>query len=336
MQNDEEKMNLCQSEGGHNDDDETVQDRIYKCCQYAIKIHNSTLFEKLYQTISHNDIHSSNLFQEACRVGCIATMDLLIKSGLKVNNDYPGLAEDDSASPLLLAVENGNANIVKYLCSLPEIDKNAANKYGKTSIMVAANKENSVCLDALISGGCDVTAVDKSGNTALHHVCYPLKRSNKALQCMKLLINAGCDINARNHYGDTAVHAAQVRLHYHLVQFLISKNCIVGPNDFRDVPCLKSLCSGKTYSIIRQGSLYYFNGFTWCCQGTVTKNDNSNLINSRKSSVAFQSLKDACRFEIRTLLGTNIAEKVSKLGVPHIIQDYILLKDILPDNCFIG
>ncbi len=54
----------------------------------------------------------------------------------------------------------------------------------------------------LLEHGADVTAVDKNGNTALHHFSHD---SQLGLNMIEFLVNNGADINVLNNHGETPI-----------------------------------------------------------------------------------------------------------------------------------
>ncbi|ESO97263.1 hypothetical protein LOTGIDRAFT_159286 [Lottia gigantea] len=318
-------QNVVTSQLPEVEDEVAMQKEIFACCQFAVSLQNVTVFENLCREIKGNEEYRCRLLYQAIDIGCIDIIQICLRHGMPTDDCRKML---EFEAPLLYAIDIGNLDVVKYLCSEQKINVRVTNKYGMTAVMIAAKRENCACLEILMKHGCDVTTRDHLGNTALHHLSYPLSRTHKALPCLKLLVKAGCDVNAQNSHGDTICHVAEVRQHYQLVEALVSENCAINSSDFRLIPCLSNLCTGQAFSVVRRGSMYYYDGNTWCYR-------EPRVDTTKHHSVAFKTLKDACRFEIRKHLGLNIFDKLEKLCLPTVIKDYILLKDVLSEDSFI-
>lgn len=153
--------------------------------------------------------------------------DLIIR-GHNVNSREKRL---NNITPLFIAVENGNIEMVQLLLNFrakvnardsskqsplmrldydatPELvdllvrygaKVNMVDSEGNTAIILAASSAKADVLEALIDAGADVRAANKEGQTALMEAA-----SNGDVESVKLLIAAGSEINARNKDGESA------------------------------------------------------------------------------------------------------------------------------------
>eukprot|EP00211_Chloroparvula_japonica_P005047 CAMPEP_0119155876 /NCGR_PEP_ID=MMETSP1310-20130426/51973_1 /TAXON_ID=464262 /ORGANISM="Genus nov. species nov., Strain RCC2339" /LENGTH=858 /DNA_ID=CAMNT_0007148483 /DNA_START=92 /DNA_END=2665 /DNA_ORIENTATION=- len=106
------------------------------------------------------------------------------------------------------AVAGGHVHVLNHLVVKGRANLNLQDKDGTTPLLIAASKSHVECLRFLIANGGNVDAMDKSGNTILHH----LIRSNKLNAQLKeeliksVLAKKMTMLNAQNCNGDTAVH----------------------------------------------------------------------------------------------------------------------------------
>lgn len=153
--------------------------------------------------------------------------DLIIR-GHNVN----GKERDfNKATPLFIAVENGNIEMVQLLLTfrakvnivdaekqtpIMRLDDDAtpemvelltrygakadlADKEGNTTLILAAGSVKAAVLKALIDAGADVRAKNKLGRTALMEAA-----ENDDLESVKLLLDAGAKVNVRDKEGESA------------------------------------------------------------------------------------------------------------------------------------
>ena len=151
----------------------------------------------------------------------------LIISGAKVNDKE----KEDKSTPLFIAVENGNVEIIEILLNfgakvnardaskqtpLMRIDDDATpelvdllirygakvdlvDREGNTALILAAGRAKPEVIKALIDAGAPVRAKNKEGQTALMEAA-----SNDDLETVKLLLESGAEVNAKNKEGETA------------------------------------------------------------------------------------------------------------------------------------
>lgn len=127
-----------------------------------------------------------------------------MEAGENVNEPFPGRT---GASPLLLAVEEENTEIIRLLIDagadvnyvLPEQGFGSSNTSGVSALLVAVDKGNSEILRLLIDAGADVNNVlpeqkfpskDATGASAL---LLAVKAGNETI--VRLLIDGGADLN---------------------------------------------------------------------------------------------------------------------------------------------
>lgn len=173
---------------------------------------------------------SQNLLGEAAARNDIAFMQLLISAGAHVN------ADEETESPLLLAIGNGHTESVEFLLkaganpnatsfgSGPALhiaiqnnaeldivrlllahgaDANLSDAFGKTPLLYALEDTNAQLTELLLAAGASVHSKDNEGYTPLHHAAV---YADKA--CVELLLAAGAEVNATDNNGTTPLHQA--------------------------------------------------------------------------------------------------------------------------------
>ena len=103
---------------------------------------------------------------------------------------------------------------------------NIPDRNGRTSLMLAAQKNHRLCVPELIKAGADVNFQNKDGETALHCV----SRCGH-VECMPLLLKAGADVNAQNKDGETALHCVSRRRHVECMTLLLKAGADVNVAD---------------------------------------------------------------------------------------------------------
>lgn len=153
----------------------------------------------------------------------------LIAQGENVNGKED--EEYDKVTPLFIAVEHGNLEIVRLLLdagakvnvrdaekrtplmrldgdATPELVElllrhgakvNLEDNENNTALIHAADSAPAAVIKALIDAGADVNAVNKEGETALMKAAY-----EESLEKVRMLLEAGAKVNLKNNDGETA------------------------------------------------------------------------------------------------------------------------------------
>jgi uncharacterized protein len=112
----------------------------------------------------------------------------------------PNLTDADGTTPLIWAVHNDDAELVKRLLEAGA-DVSAKNSYGATAMSEAAVTANAAVLAALLEAGADVDSPNADGQTALMVVA---RTSN--VESAELLLKHGAEVDAREERkGQTAL-----------------------------------------------------------------------------------------------------------------------------------
>jgi ankyrin repeat protein len=147
----------------------------------------------------------------------------LLQAGAKVDQQ-----ECDKTTPLIIASDCGNTEVVEILLSDEKIDVDIKDKMGQTALHRAAKKEYLNISERLINAGANINEVDENGNTPL--LLVSLMGAAKAVKM--LLRNEKIDIHAKNfHHDQTALHIATIGGYPDIVQMLIDAGANVDEVD---------------------------------------------------------------------------------------------------------
>ncbi|XP_071098244.1 uncharacterized protein [Haliotis cracherodii] len=152
----------------------------------------------------------------AARVGDKNEFDRLIQTpGIDLS-----VSDKQSNNLLHIACLGGNSDIVSDLLSR-EMDINARGQYGRTPLMLAAQKGHTPLINLLIRHGVNSKLVDRDGNSAIHMACLGAE-----LNVMKYLVEKeGFDVNEKGKNGMTPVMIAAEKSYEDIVRYLVEKNC---------------------------------------------------------------------------------------------------------------
>ncbi len=192
--------------------------------------------------------------------------------------------DDNRWTILMLAAYQNDIELVEYLIS-KGADVNACNSYGKTALMMLAERrdvdnlalakmlisnqadidlrdeggrtafmfaigeDNYKMADFLLLNGANVNVKDISGDNAL--IYYASNYEGLAdKKIVDFLILKGIDINAQNNLGKTALMMAAKRDNYELVQYLCEKGADVGIKDVNGMTALMWAASRERQKIV--------------------------------------------------------------------------------------
>jgi ankyrin repeat protein len=135
----------------------------------------------------------------------------LVQKGANINT----VDHISRKTPLHYACENGNVEMVKYLCEMgAAID--LADMDGFTPIHVAAENGNIKCITVLISQGMDLNHKSEvTGETPLHFAC---KRKEEDFIINLLFL--GANPSLKDHLGFSSLDRAKAENQFTLVNLL--------------------------------------------------------------------------------------------------------------------
>jgi len=136
----------------------------------------------------------------------------LLSLGADVNlQDYHG------ESALMYASENGDDEMIQLLQATGEVDVNAQNDDGETSLIKASNLGLASSVSNLLPWGVDVNHMDSHRMTALMYAS-----SNGYVEVVRLLLKTGrTNINIQDMHGSTALTHATNGDHYEIVKLIL-------------------------------------------------------------------------------------------------------------------
>ncbi|XP_046368261.2 CARD- and ANK-domain containing inflammasome adapter protein-like [Haliotis rufescens] len=177
----------------------------------------------------------------AARVGDKNEFDRLIQTpGIDLS-----VSDKQSNNLLHIACLGGNSDIVSDLLSR-EMDINARGQYGRTPLMLAAQKGHTPLVNLLIRHGVNSKLVDRDGNSAIHMACLGAE-----LNVMKYLVEKeGFDVNEKGKNGMTPVMIAAEKSYEDIVRYLVEKNCDLNSLDTDGRNCRSYALQGGNERIV--------------------------------------------------------------------------------------
>ena len=100
---------------------------------------------------------------------------------------------------------------------------------GNTPLLLAFQKGNEPAAVALLEGGASLAAVDRDGNTALHHVA--VSTNNNQADLVNILLSRGLAFEVPNNVGATPLHMAVAHDNKPAVVALLSRGASVATKD---------------------------------------------------------------------------------------------------------
>ncbi|KAF8534011.1 hypothetical protein BDD12DRAFT_897231 [Trichophaea hybrida] len=192
-------------------------------------------FEVLFELQPNiNHLDMNMLLSYACRFGY-----LLLVQYLLVNGGDVSAANKDGRTPLLLASSNGHEAVARLLLD-KGADVSAADKYGKTPLLEALSNGHEAVARLLLDKGADVSAADEYGRTPL------LEASSNGHEAVaRLLLDKGADASAADEYGRTPLLEASSNGHEAVARLLLDKGADVSAADeYGRTPLLEASSNG--------------------------------------------------------------------------------------------
>ena len=264
---------------------------------------------------------------EAVRGGYDKCVDLLIKSGASVNKRD---ANEETPRPLYFAATRGDGKCLNLLIQVgADVKLN-----GGSCVIFAAEGGHYECVDQLIKAGADVN-IGAPNKTALHAAA---KEGHH--RCTKLLLDSGARVKTSAYY-QTPLHLAVKQGHEECITLLLKAGgqtwgmkallCEAGRQELENILLL-----------LRLGVAVSIEGVAFKNTTSGTKNENKmikvlfasgqkvdkdRISQSVKCDVKI-SLMNSCRETIREHLmqisKINLFVRVPKLGLPAVLQEYLL------------
>ena len=270
----------------------------------------------------------------AAHRGHVECLTELITAGGEINKE-----NKDGNTALILAACHGHDESLKELISAGgEINKHGENN--QTALIHAAGQGHVECSRELIAAGCDLNCQDKDGNTALMKA---VDVGNNVM--VTLLTKAGCDINRENVNGETALHKGVK--YCHLVaerQQAEELSPSMDPFSANVANVFTLLKAGASLKETTTG----LSSVTVHLKPAKLAGPNSYVLrmlsaagmdNEEKNmSISYiKCLQDVVRDSMRDHLKeihpeTNLYYTVPQLGLPHLLQSYLLFYTLLKND----
>ena len=205
----------------------------------------------------------------------VTNIDSLIKKGFNLD-----MQDKDGKTPLMIAVEKNNIEIVKLLynkgCNLDIQDKkgdtalifslryrnhsilkflvdkgsnlNIREKDGETALIICASIFNTITFAKIFieKGNCDLNIQDNNGITALSHAVV-----NNNSNLTKLLIENHADLNIQDNTGKTALIHAVVTYNFDLTKLLIENRADLNIQDNTGKTALSHAVNSNNFNLTK-------------------------------------------------------------------------------------
>lgn len=168
------------------------------------------------------DGHTETPLHCAVAHGNLHIVQLLLKHGADVCRK-----NGDGVSPLRVAhcpPETDNSYDIYKLLLKKGADFNDTGDFGLvlSPFLLALGCRSLKCIELLLDHGADITAVDSSGNSALH-----LAVRNNHIDVVKFVLDQGLGIDRKNVIDETALHVAAKMGKFEACQLLINRGAMV-------------------------------------------------------------------------------------------------------------
>ena len=151
----------------------------------------------------------------AAQEGHIPALKLLVDHGADVNAVS---VDDDSMTPLIVAIYRGHYDVVKFLVE-HRANIDAKDKDGLTAISWAMKQGELKIVQLLAMRVANINADIGGGTTFLHYAAVSGQD-----EFVRLLLSRGADVNARDKRGETPLHGAAIKGHIKIATILLAHN----------------------------------------------------------------------------------------------------------------
>ncbi|XP_055954648.1 serine/threonine-protein phosphatase 6 regulatory ankyrin repeat subunit A-like [Patella vulgata] len=269
----------------------------------------------------------------------------LLNAGADVNFSY-----NNGNTALLTAVGFYNRKIVTDLLKAGA-DVNLSDNNGETALMIAARNWDRFILECLLKDGADVNLSDTWGRSAIHGIMVDDGYHYRWINCLKLLLINKCyaSLDTPGEDGKTLFEWLLLeKMEQDLIWYLITENCSLKGLDlskvkdkfqFPDMLMLSKILfeSGAPKSEVETMILLSVLN-TDLSRSThnpmLGESEDKQQLDDFRDSCKSRSLKSRCRREIRNCIGPGISSKITQVGLPKRLQDYVVMKDLIPEKYY--
>ncbi|KAK6183480.1 hypothetical protein SNE40_010956 [Patella caerulea] len=258
----------------------------------------------------------------------------------------------NGTTALMQAVENENVVIVQQLLTnVSELHCGTNN--GRTALMIAAGNGNRPILELLLEARVDVNSTDINGRSALQYVTVPKETAithrstdHKWINCLKLLLINGqnTSLDIKDESGRALMQSVMDTEQADLIWYLVTENC-----SLRGLDLKVDKHKFNFVDLLKLGQILFESGTPQCHVEMIFSETFENLTPDEREIIEKQwkwkseefqtfcrtrTLKTRCRREIRKSIGPGIRSKIGHIGLPKPLEDFILMKDIIPEAYF--
>jgi ankyrin repeat protein len=158
--------------------------------------------------------YTGTALYHACHFASLEKVKALVECGADENRAGP-----EGKTPLMVAADQSQANIVEYLLGRPGIDIEAKAADGQRAIKFACFKKHVGMVKLLVGAGAKVNAqpTDEGSPPLVSAVL------GGDLQVVKYLVECGADVTYRCSYGDMPLMLAAREGHIDVVEYLLGR-----------------------------------------------------------------------------------------------------------------
>ena len=208
----------------------------------------------------------------ASLVGSLALVELL----LSYKADMNATIDEYSSSPLMLAVINNQADIVRYLileCDGLIIDYQ--DKNGFTALMFACLRQNGEIVEELLQAGASPFLQDYEGSNALMHLCRLVESPNPTLP--EVFLALGVDPDEKDKENRSALSIASATNHISAVESLLTAQASLNSCDRHQWNALCYAADAGNVEIVERLLLAGSRGFLGIAHDLAQKNGHTKI-----------------------------------------------------------
>jgi len=231
-----------------------IENSDFSPLEIAIK-HNSLFITKLLcdKGVEVNGIKENNFIPviETVSNNAIELFKLLVERGAKTN--VRGFRQE---TLLMLACENGNNEIAKYLIDKCGAKINDIDENGQSAFFYAIRAGNESLINLLIKKGANISLKDNTGQTILNEVCMRPSNDSLVLKILKLFPN----LTVNNEENKQALfHLILANKFYILEPYLLKYLDILSEDD-RDYLISEAIASENTETLEKLLGMFKIKG----------------------------------------------------------------------------
>ncbi|KAK6194502.1 hypothetical protein SNE40_000126 [Patella caerulea] len=276
------------------------------------------------------------------RANVLTIVKLLLKSGTDVN-----LRDNTGKTALLLCAKLENLiidvdSLIRLLID-NGADVHAGDNIGKTALMETVGSNNRQLVEILLDEHADVNQRNREGHTALFYL-NTTTLNRRWVNILKLILMNGYDgtTNAHGRYLIPMLTNELLNMEdIDIILYLLIENYQLFPSsEMRSI----FITIKETFSdVLMVGKILYENGTSHEIVASLypTPEDSPKLQQQVDSNATDfreyrkgRNLQCICRRAIRSVIGAGILTKITKLPLPRKLQEFMTLKDVIPEKYF--